>query len=106
LARESHPFTRAFAVKGLAALHDPAALPTLMPLLAGGDRPVVIETVRALGRIGDPSTVPPLLKLVQASDTEPHLRLEAIAALGGFHGASASGLLDTLLDLIIDKNAA
>src|SRR5206468_7208472 len=63
LARESHPFTRAFAVKGLAALHNPAALPTLMPLLAGGDRPVVIETIRALARIGDPPALAPLLKL-------------------------------------------
>src|SRR5262249_2418110 len=105
-ARESHPFTRAFAVKGLAALHNPAALPTLMPLLTGGDRPVVIEAIRALARIGDPSGLPPLLKFVQAADTEAHVRLEAIAALGGFHDRSAPGLLDTLLDLLTDKSPA
>src|SRR5204862_6839880 len=55
LAKDSNPYTRAFAVKGLGALKDPAALPTLVPLLTSGDRSVLIETIRALGRIGDPS---------------------------------------------------
>src|SRR5207244_3014647 len=64
LAKESHPYTRAFAVKGLGALKNRAAIPTLLPLLMSGDQPVVIETVRALSRIGDPSALQPLLKIV------------------------------------------
>src|SRR5207247_1842300 len=105
LAKESHPYTRAFAVKGLAALKNPSAIPTLMPLLSSGDRTIVIETIRAFGRIGDPRALPPLLKLVQTADTDAHVRLEAISALGGFHNADgAPGLMDTLLDLLTDKS--
>jgi HEAT repeat protein/cyclophilin family peptidyl-prolyl cis-trans isomerase len=104
LTKEPDPYTRAFAVKGLGALKSRAAAPTLLPLLSSGDRAVVIETVRALGRIGDSSAAAPLLKLVQAADTEPHLRLEAISALGGFRNALAPGTIDTLLDLLTDKN--
>jgi len=59
LAKEANPYTRAFAVKGLATLRDPAALPVLMPLLSSGERSVLIETIRALGRIGDPAAVAP-----------------------------------------------
>src|SRR5205807_4751275 len=51
-----------------------------------------------------PSALQPLLKIVQAADTEPHLRLEAISALGGFHDADGPGMLDTLMDLLTDKN--
>ena len=71
-----------------------------MPLVSSGDRTIVIETIRALGRIGDPSALPPLLKFIQASDTEAHVRLEAVSALGSFHSAAgAPGVMDTLLDL-------
>ena len=65
-----------------------------------GDRPVVIETIRALGRIGDPAALAPLVTLVHAAETEAHVRLEAVSALAGFHAANAlPGMLDTLLDL-------
>jgi cyclophilin family peptidyl-prolyl cis-trans isomerase/HEAT repeat protein len=105
LAREAHPYTRAFAVKGLGTLKNARALPTLMPLVSSGDRTIVIETIRALGRIADPSALPPLLKFVQASDTEAHVRLEAVSALGSFRSAAGvPGVMDTLLDLVTDKN--
>ena len=68
LAKESHPYTRAFAVKGLGSLKDRAAVPLLLPLVTSGDRAVLIETIRALGRIGDPSAIAPLLKIVQAAN--------------------------------------
>ena len=106
LARDSSPDTRAFAVKGLGALKDRAAVPPLLLLLTGGDRAVVIETIRALGRIGDPAAIAPLVEIVHASDTDPHVRLEAVSALGGLHQASAPGLMDTLLDLVTDPSPA
>ena len=53
LAKDSRPYARAFAVKGLGGLKDPAAVPTLVQLLATAERAVVIEAIRALGRIGD-----------------------------------------------------
>ena len=55
LARDQNGYTRAFAVKGLAAIKDKAALPVLMPLLTSGERSVLIQTVRALGAIADPT---------------------------------------------------
>ena len=101
LAKDAHPYTRAFAVKGLAALKDRAAIPVLMPLLSSGDRPVLIEAIRALGRIGDPASADPLLKIVQDASTAPHVRLEAVSALGGVHATAAA---DVLLDLLADPN--
>ena len=103
LAKDTNPYTRAFAVKGLGALKDRAAMPVLQTLLAGGDRPVLIETIRAMGQIGDPAAAPPLLKMLQAADTPAPVRLELVSALGGIH---APGVMDTLLDLLPDPNAA
>ena len=105
-AKDSNPYARAFAVKGLGVLKDRTAVPPLMLLLTSGDRAVLIETIRALGRIGDPAAIAPLLKMVRASDTDAHVRLEAISALGGLHEAGAPGLMDTLLDLVTDRSPA
>ena len=104
LAKDAHPYTRAFAVKGLGTLNDPSALPTLMPLLTSGERSVLIETIRALGKIGDPSTAEPLLKFIRDTSTDPHVRLEAVGALGGLRGGVSAlpGANDMLLDLLTD----
>ena len=99
LAKDAHPYTRAFAVKGLGALKDRAAVPLLIPLASGGDRAVAVEAVRALGRIGDPAGAAPLLKIIQDRAAEPHLRLEAVGAIGGI---KAPGVADLLLDLLSD----
>ena len=107
LAKEAHPYTRAFAVKGLAGLHDPAALPALMPLLSSGERSVLIETIRALGRIGDPAAAEPLLRFIHDASTDPHVRLESVGALGGLHapvGGSIPDLHESLLDLLSDPS--
>jgi HEAT repeat protein/cyclophilin family peptidyl-prolyl cis-trans isomerase len=97
LAREAHPYTRAFAVKGLGALKDRSAIPVLMPLLSSGDHHVLIETVRALGRIGDPGAAEPLMRMIRDTATNPHVRLEAVTAIGGIQ---APGITDTLIDLL------
>jgi len=103
-AKDSNPFARAFAVKGLATLKDKSALPVLMPLLSSGDRSVLIETIRALGRIGDPSAAAPLLKFVSAADTDPQVRVEAIGALSGVGAADNGAINDALLDLLSDPS--
>jgi len=106
LAKESHPYTRAFAVKGLAALKDRSALPTLIPLLTSGERSVLIETIRAVGKIGDPSAAPPLLKFIRDTSADPQVRLEAVNALGGLQGGlpALAEVNDTLLDLMTDAS--
>jgi cyclophilin family peptidyl-prolyl cis-trans isomerase/HEAT repeat protein len=103
LAKDTHPYTRAFAAKGLGGLKDPSAVPTLLGLLADADAAAVIESVRALGRIADPSAAPALMKLILAKDTNPYARIEGLDALGGMR---APGVSDLLLDSFTDANPA
>ena len=101
LAKDPHPYTRAFAVKGLGAIKDRAAVPVLTPLVDGPDRTVAVEAIRALGRIGDPIGAAPLLKLIAATKADPTLRLEAVTAIGGIN---ADGVIDLLLDIVGDPS--
>ncbi len=103
LAKDANPYTRAFAVKGLAALKDRSAMPVLMPLFSSGQRAVLIETVRAVGRIGDPAAVAPLLRIIGDAAADPQVRLEAVVAVGNFHLPAVG---DALLDLISDPSPA
>jgi len=104
LAKEANPYTRAFAVKGLGALKDRQALPVLMPLLSSGTKGVLVEAVRALGKIGDPSSLDPLLKIVNDASADPHVKLEAVTALGTIGGQPSPALLDRLLDFTSDAS--
>ena len=101
LAKDPHPYTRAFAVKGLGAIKDRAAVPVLTPLVDGPDRAVAVEAIRALGRIGDPIGAAPLLKLIAAMKADPTLRLEAVTAIAGI---KADGVTDLLLDIVGDPS--
>jgi cyclophilin family peptidyl-prolyl cis-trans isomerase/HEAT repeat protein len=92
-------YTRAYAVKGLAATRDQTAVAQLAPLLSSPDRLVAIEAARALGQIGDQSATAPLITLMTTKGTDPYVRIEAagsIAALGG------EGSSDSLIDLMAD----
>ena len=107
LARDSHPYTRSFAVKGLGALKDPSAMPALVPLIASGDRPVRIEAIRAVGRIGDRSAAAPLLQIIRDGKADPQIRLEAVTAIGGIHASpigDVADIVDTLLDVLADPS--
>ena len=110
LARDSHPYTRAFAVKGLGALKDPSAMSLLLPLVANGatgDRAVRIEAIRAVGRIGDKSAAAPLMQIIRDGKTDPQLRLEAVSAIGGVNAAETAAvadIVDTLLDVVADPS--
>jgi HEAT repeat protein/cyclophilin family peptidyl-prolyl cis-trans isomerase len=106
LAKDAGPYTRAFAVKGLGALKDASALPVLTPLLSSGERSVLIETIRALGRIGDPASADGLLRLIHQTGIDPHVRLEAVSAIGGLRARSVPAITDALLDLLSDPAPA
>jgi HEAT repeat protein/cyclophilin family peptidyl-prolyl cis-trans isomerase len=101
LAKDPHPYTRAFAVKGLGGLKDRTAVPVLLPLVDSPERAVAIQAIRALGRIGDAAAAPALLKLIQAPKADPHLRLEALTSVGG---VKAEGVVDILLDILGDPS--
>jgi cyclophilin family peptidyl-prolyl cis-trans isomerase/HEAT repeat protein len=99
LVKESHPYTRAFAAKGLGAISDRAAAAALLPLVSAPERNVAIEAIRSLGRLRDAAAAPALMKLALAPKAPQHLRLEAVTALGSI---TADGVYDALLDLLGD----
>jgi len=110
LARDSHPYTRAFAVKGLGALQDASAMSVLLPLVATADRAnrdVTVEAIRAVGRIGDRAAKAPLLQIIRDGKADPTLRLEAVSAIGGIRAtmtADVADAVDTLLDVVADPS--
>jgi HEAT repeat protein/cyclophilin family peptidyl-prolyl cis-trans isomerase len=114
LSRDSHPYTRAFAVKGLGALKDSSAMSVLLPIAAeagNGDRTIRIEAVRSLGRIGDRAAIAPLMKIIRDGKADTQVRLEAVTAIGGVHGgdrgaaaADIAEIVDTLLDVLADPS--
>jgi HEAT repeat protein/cyclophilin family peptidyl-prolyl cis-trans isomerase len=100
-AKDANPYARAFAVKGLGALKDPSAVPVLMPLLSSGERNVLVEAVRALGRIGAAPAAEPLIRLLADAATDPQVRLEVVGAVGGIHTPEVA---DALLDVLADPS--
>jgi HEAT repeat protein len=103
LARDPHPYTRAFAARGLGSLKDLSAVPVLVPLVSGPERLVAVEAIRALARLGDGRAAPPLLALIQNAKADPALRLEAVTAAASISG---DGLVEALLDTLADPSAS
>lgn len=121
LARDPHPVTRAFAVKGLGAVGgsggraldgaqggaragiDPAVIATLVPLVTGPEQRVAVEAIRALGRLGDTAAGPPLIALIRNPKGDPLLRLEAVQASGSVRDPAFD---DVLLDTLADPSPA
>lgn len=101
LLKDPNSYTRAFAAKGLGAMNDRSAAGALGSLINDPDRPVAIEAVRSLARLGSAALVTPLLTMARTNTTEPHLRLEIVTALGSMRTA---GVFDSLIDLLGDPN--
>ena len=101
LLKDGNTYTRAFAAKGLGAMKDRSAAGALGSLINDPDRPVAIEAVRSLARIGSAAVATPMLMLARATTTEPHLRLEIVTALGSMRTA---GVFDSLIDLLGDPS--
>ncbi len=112
LAGDPNPYTRAFAVKGLGAFKDTAALPTLLPLVTGNDRAVQIEAIRAVGRIGDVKAAAALQTIVRDRASDPAVRLEAVNAMGGLHATADAAdqlpptVVSQVIDLLTDSSPA
>jgi cyclophilin family peptidyl-prolyl cis-trans isomerase/HEAT repeat protein len=105
LAKDPQPYTRAYAARGLGAVGgSPEVVQLLVGLLQAPERSVVIEAIRSLARIGDAAAVDPLVHLIEAPETDPQVRLEAVTAAGSFHGAAP--LFNLLLDFLAHPNAA
>ena len=103
LARSDSPYTKAFAIKGLGALRDPAAAPLLLPLIettraASGPG---IEAIRAMGRIGDASGEPVLSKLLYTRGLNAMVRAETLLALGD---SAAPVSVDAFVDFLGDPS--
>ncbi len=102
LLSDPHPYTRAFAAKGLGAMKNRAAVDALIPLITAPELAIAGEAIRALGRLRDPAAAPALLKLLQAPKSDPQLRLDAANVIGGLGGGASVG--DALIDLLGDPN--
>src|SRR5690606_902075 len=68
-----------------------------------GNRTIAIEAIRSLARLGDRGAAPALIKLARDGKTQPHVRLEAVTALGVLR---ADGVIDTLIDILGDPSPA
>lgn len=101
LARSDSAYTRAFAVKGLGALKDPAAVPVLLPLIdaAGAASGPTVEAIRAMARIGDARGEPALVKLLYTRGLHPMVRAETLLALGD---SAAAVSVDAFVDFLGD----
>lgn len=103
LARSESSYTQAFAVKGLGALKDPAAVPVLLPLIdstRAASAPTV-EAIRAIGRIGDARGEPLLTKLLYSRGLNPMVRAETLLALGD---SAAAVSVDAFVDFLGDPS--
>jgi len=98
LASGTGIYTRAFAVRGVAAAADRRIAPVATAL--AGDKAADVRlratAVRALGQLHDPAGLPTLVALVRDRTTPPNLALEAVTALGTIGDRQA---FDLLLDL-------
>jgi cyclophilin family peptidyl-prolyl cis-trans isomerase/HEAT repeat protein len=94
-------YSRAFAARGLGALHDRSSVPLLLALLqsARGDVALTVSAIRALAQIGATEAAGPILSVLAADGTDPNVRLEAVNALAALKSANA---LPTIQDLITD----
>jgi HEAT repeat protein/cyclophilin family peptidyl-prolyl cis-trans isomerase len=102
LLADPHPYTRALAAKGLGAMRDRAAAESaLLPLVSAPERAIAIEAIRSLGRLRATGAGPALVKLIQTPKADPHLRLEAVTAIGATGG---QGVADLLIDLLGDPD--
>jgi cyclophilin family peptidyl-prolyl cis-trans isomerase/HEAT repeat protein len=103
LARTNTSYTRAFAIKGLGMLKDPAAVPLLLPLI-DPVRPTsapTLEAIRAMGRIGDAQGEPLLTKLLYTRGLPPMVRAETLLALGESAGEVP---VDAFVDFLGDPS--
>ncbi|MGE3704221.1 MAG: HEAT repeat domain-containing protein [Vicinamibacterales bacterium] len=101
LVKDAHPYTRAFALRGLGGMKDPALVPVLAPFASGPDRTSAIEAVRSLGRLGAPEAAPALLEVLRGPKTDPTVRLEAVMAAAI---VSTPALDEALLDVLGDPS--
>jgi len=95
-------YTRAFAVRGLGTLKDPAAarpLVTLLESAAKNGLEVTVAAIRAVAQIGVTEAAAPLARLAGDPATHPNVRLEAVAALGALRAPEG---LPSIQDLMTD----
>ncbi len=92
-------YTASFAARGLGALKDPSAAPSLLPLLDTARYPleVVVSAIRSVAALGSREAVAPLSKMVMSADIHPNLRLEAVGALGVLRSADSQPVIEELL---------
>jgi cyclophilin family peptidyl-prolyl cis-trans isomerase/HEAT repeat protein len=94
-------YTRAFALRGLAAAGDARAVPPALEIAkdASADVKLRVAAVRVLGALGGREAIAPLIALLANRATHRHLQLEAVQALGAIGDSS---IFDPMLELFTD----
>jgi cyclophilin family peptidyl-prolyl cis-trans isomerase/HEAT repeat protein len=103
LARTDTVYTRAFAIRGLGELGDQGAASLLLPMISDTSlsAPIIVESIRAAGRLKLSAAGQALTRLAFDGALPPMLRAEAVRALADTGAGDAQ---DGLLDLISDES--
>jgi cyclophilin family peptidyl-prolyl cis-trans isomerase/HEAT repeat protein len=98
LASGTGTYTRAFALRGVAAAGDRRVAPMASALAGSADADVRLRVtaVRALAELHNAADLPALLALLRDRATPPNLALEAVTAMGAIGDKQA---FEVLLDL-------
>jgi cyclophilin family peptidyl-prolyl cis-trans isomerase/HEAT repeat protein len=96
--------TAGFALRGLGALKERAAVPVAKAAASGSDTDIKVRiaAVRALGQIAGPAAIEPLLDLL-ADPLPENLAIEIVTAVGGSGHARA---YDVVIERLTDRSPA
>jgi cyclophilin family peptidyl-prolyl cis-trans isomerase/HEAT repeat protein len=105
LLQSDGQFTRAFAIRGLAASKDPRVVSNLVDILSSPKEPqaVRIQAIRGVGAMNAAAAVPALIRMVSTQTLDPNLHLEALTALATLHPRTAT---DFFIDLASARSPA
>jgi cyclophilin family peptidyl-prolyl cis-trans isomerase/HEAT repeat protein len=105
LLQSDGQFTRAFALRGLAAAKDQRALTPIVAAIGDAKEAeaVRIQAIRGAGAMNATTAVPALVRVLSSPNVEPNVQLEALTALGAI---APRGATELFIDLASSRSPA
>ncbi|MGH9385975.1 MAG: HEAT repeat domain-containing protein [Vicinamibacterales bacterium] len=105
LVQSNGQFTKAFAIRGLAASKDQRALKPLVDAVGNSKdaEAVRIQAIRGLAAMNATAAVPALTRILSTANVEPNVQLEALTALGTL---APRGATELFIDLASARSPA